>query len=31
MSEYVAPIRDMRFVLKELAGVEDVAQLPGCE
>ena len=31
MSEYIAPIRDMRFVLKELAGVEQVAQLPGCE
>ena len=31
MSEYVAPIRDMRFVLKELAGLEQVAQLPGCE
>ncbi len=30
MSEYVAPVRDMRFVLKELAGLEQVAQLPGC-
>ncbi len=31
MSEYIAPIRDMQFVLKELAGLEQVAQLPGCE
>ena len=31
MSEYRAPLRDMQFVLKELAGLEDVAQLPGCE
>ena len=31
MSEYFAPIRDMQFVLKELAGLDQVAQLPGCE
>jgi hypothetical protein len=31
MSEYFAPIRDMQFVLKELAGLDEVAQLPGCE
>jgi alkylation response protein AidB-like acyl-CoA dehydrogenase len=31
MSEYRAPIRDMQFVLKELAGLDEVAQLPGCE
>ncbi len=31
MSEYFAPLRDMQFVLKELAGLEQVAQLPGCE
>ncbi len=31
MSEYFAPIRDMQFVLKELAGLEEVAKLPGCE
>ncbi|MBK8579412.1 MAG: acyl-CoA dehydrogenase C-terminal domain-containing protein [Candidatus Accumulibacter sp.] len=31
MSEYIAPIRDMQFVLKELAGLDEVAQLPGCE
>jgi 3-(methylthio)propanoyl-CoA dehydrogenase len=31
MSEYNAPLRDMKFVLQELAGLEQVAQLPGCE
>ena len=31
MSEYRAPVRDMQFVLKELAGLDEVAQLPGCE
>ncbi|MFZ4537472.1 acyl-CoA dehydrogenase [Propionivibrio sp.] len=31
MSEYRAPIRDMQFVLKELAGLDEIAQLPGCE
>ncbi|MSQ70989.1 MAG: acyl-CoA dehydrogenase [Betaproteobacteria bacterium] len=31
MSEYIAPIRDMQFVLKELAGLDDIARLPGCE
>ena len=31
MSEYVAPLRDMKFVLQELAGLEQIAQLPGCE
>ena len=29
MSTYRAPLRDMQFVLKELAGVDDVAKLPG--
>ena len=29
MSEYRAPIRDMQFVLKELAGLEELAKLPG--
>lgn len=28
---YVAPIKDMLFVLKELAGLDKVAQLPGYE
>src|SRR5476649_3102573 len=31
MSNYVAPLQDMRFVLKELAGLDQVAKLPGCE
>src|SRR6266705_6057928 len=31
MSEYKAPLRDMQFVLKELAGLADIAKLPGCE
>ena len=28
MAEYVAPIRDMLFVQRELAGLEDIAQIP---
>jgi alkylation response protein AidB-like acyl-CoA dehydrogenase len=31
MSEYVAPLKDMQFALDELAGLADVARLPGCE
>ena len=31
MSSYQAPLRDMQFVLRELAGLEDVAKLPGYE
>jgi alkylation response protein AidB-like acyl-CoA dehydrogenase len=31
MIEYKAPLRDMRFVLKELAGLDEIAKLPGCE
>jgi alkylation response protein AidB-like acyl-CoA dehydrogenase len=31
MSNYSAPLRDMNFVLSELAGLERVAGLPGCE
>ena len=31
MSEYKAPIRDMQFVINELAGLDTVAALPGCE
>ncbi|WP_374337530.1 acyl-CoA dehydrogenase [Methyloversatilis sp.] len=30
MSEYVAPLQDMRFAL-ELAGLDEVSALPGCE
>src|SRR5687767_5874082 len=29
MSTYQAPLKDMRFVLKELAGLSEVAKLPG--
>ncbi len=28
---YNAPVKDMMFVLKELAGLDQVSQLPGCE
>ena len=31
MSAYAAPLRDMRFVLNELAGLAEVAKLPGYE
>jgi alkylation response protein AidB-like acyl-CoA dehydrogenase len=29
MSNYIAPVRDMLFVLNELAGLDEVARLPG--
>jgi alkylation response protein AidB-like acyl-CoA dehydrogenase len=31
MSTYSAPLKDIRFVLQELAGLAEVAKLPGCE
>ncbi len=31
MSQYTAPLKDMRFVLNELAGLGEVAKLPGYE
>ena len=31
MSTYVAPLKDMKFVLNELAGLAEVAKLPGYE
>jgi len=31
MSSYVAPLKDMRFVLNELAGLAEIAKLPGYE
>ncbi len=31
MSAYRAPLKDMRFVLNELAGLAAIARLPGCE
>ena len=31
MSEYRAPLQEMRFALRELASLEQIAALPGCE
>lgn len=31
MSTYAAPIRDMKFAVKELIGIDDITALPGCE
>jgi 3-(methylthio)propanoyl-CoA dehydrogenase len=31
MSVYRAPLRDMQFALRELAGIEEIGKLPGCE
>jgi alkylation response protein AidB-like acyl-CoA dehydrogenase len=31
MSTYRAPLRDMQFVLRELAGLDEIAKLPGFE
>ena len=31
MAEYVAPIKDMQFVIKHVVGLEQVNQLPGWE
>ncbi|MGD0475436.1 MAG: acyl-CoA dehydrogenase C-terminal domain-containing protein [Candidatus Velthaea sp.] len=31
MSTYRAPLREMQFVLRELAGIDDIAKLPGFE
>jgi alkylation response protein AidB-like acyl-CoA dehydrogenase len=31
MSTYRAPLRDQQFVLRELAGIGEIAKLPGCE
>ena len=31
MSDYAAPLRDMQFVLTELAGLPGLSQLPGCQ
>ncbi len=31
MSTYRAPLRDMQFALRELAGAQEIANLPGCE
>ena len=31
MASYRAPLRDMSFVLRELAGIDEIAKLPGFE
>ncbi len=31
MSEYVAPLKDITFVLKHVVGIDRVGKLPGCE
>jgi alkylation response protein AidB-like acyl-CoA dehydrogenase len=31
MSAYTAPIRDMRFVIEDIARLDEIAALPGCE
>ncbi|MFT3736629.1 MAG: acyl-CoA dehydrogenase [Rhodocyclaceae bacterium] len=31
MNEYRAPLREMQFVLSELAGLNELSSLPGCE
>jgi hypothetical protein len=31
MSIYTAPLKDMKFVINELAGLAEIARLPGCE
>jgi alkylation response protein AidB-like acyl-CoA dehydrogenase len=28
---YIAPVKDMMFAIRELAGLDEVARLPGCE
>ncbi len=31
MTDYTAPLADMRFALREIAGIAEIAALPGCE
>ena len=31
MSEYVAPVKEMSFVLKDVIGIDRIGKLPGCE
>jgi alkylation response protein AidB-like acyl-CoA dehydrogenase len=31
MTTYATPVKDMAFVMNELAGLNDIAKLPGCE
>jgi 3-(methylthio)propanoyl-CoA dehydrogenase len=31
VTDYIAPLADMRFALQEIAGIGEIASLPGCE
>ncbi len=31
MSDYIAPLKDITFVLKQIVGLEHIGKLPGCE
>ena len=31
MTDYIAPLRDLNFVINELAGLDEINQLPGFE
>lgn len=31
MTSYVAPLQDTQFILSQLAGLDEIGQLPGCE
>ena len=31
MSAYIAPLQDMQFVIRELVGLDEIPELPGCE
>ena len=31
MSEYLAPLKDIRFAMQDLAGLDQIVSLPGCE
>jgi alkylation response protein AidB-like acyl-CoA dehydrogenase len=31
VTDYAAPLADMRFALTEIAGIDEIARLPGCE
>jgi hypothetical protein len=31
MTPYTPPLEDIRFALRHMAGLEDIARLPGCE
>ncbi|MBL8419883.1 MAG: acyl-CoA dehydrogenase N-terminal domain-containing protein, partial [Dechloromonas sp.] len=31
MSEYVAPLKDIRFAMQDLAALDQIVSLPGCQ